>query len=209
MADSAVVFAGITAHSVTHDGVMIGPAVFEALMTVPGVAGVSHFQGHIPGSVMGQLRQINTGAVSHFRRQVVGLVFTVELAVEGNAGQAQAEIAASDVVPAVLVGIIVTAIEPMAPVRAIQAIAVTTEHGQAGYAEREVRRRREIGTDANETGIIVIVQPTGTSAVGAVAFEEAVEEMDVSLAEETEETTDALGFHEVGLDGRQGTHVVA
>ena len=33
--------------------------------------------------------------------------------------------------------------------------------------------------------------------------------MDVSLAEKAEETTDALGFHEVGLDGRQGTHVVA
>ena len=137
------------------------------------------------------------------------LVFTVELAIEGNAGQVQAEIAASDVVPAVLVGVIVTAIEPVAPVRAIQAIAVTTEHRQAGYAERKVRRWREIGTDAKETGIIVIGQPTSTSAVGAVAFEEAVEEMDVSLAEKAEETTDALGFHEVGLDGRQGTHVVA
>ena len=48
MADRAVVFAGIAAHSVTHDGVMIGPAVIEALMTVPDVAGISHFQGHIP-----------------------------------------------------------------------------------------------------------------------------------------------------------------
>lgn len=41
-----------------------------------------------------------------------------------------------------------------------------------------------------------------------VAFEEAVEEMDVCLAEESEEAADALGFNEVRLDGRQGTHVV-
>ena len=91
---------------------------------------------------MSQFRQVDTGPVCDFGRHIMRLVFAVEFAIEGDARQAQAEVAAGNVIPAVLIGIVIAAIEPMAPVGAIQTIAVTAEHGQAGQAEGEVLQPR-------------------------------------------------------------------
>lgn len=148
---------------------------------------------------MSQFRQVYAGPVSNFGRHIVRLVFAVEFAIE---------VAAGNIIPTVRIGIVITAIEPMAPVGTIQAITVTAEHGQAGQAEGEVRCRRKVGADADEAGIVVICHSPGSRTIMTVAFEEAVEEMDVCLTEESEEAADALWFNEVRLDGRQGAHVV-
>ena len=139
----------------------------------------------------------------------MGLVFTVKFTVEGGTWQAQAKVTAGDVVPAVGSCVVIAAVEPVPPVGAIEAIVVAAEHGKAGKAESEVRCRREVGADAEEARVVIVRAAVDPGLIGAVAFEEAVEEMDVGLAEETEEAAYFLWFNEVGLNGRQGTHVVA
>ena len=129
MADGRIVFTGILSHIVTHDGIVVGPAILEMLVTVPTVCRMGHFQRHIPGAIPGQRRQIEASTPRYIGRQIMRLVFAIEFSIECHLWQTETEITTGDIIPAVVAVIIVAAIGPMLPVRPVQAVMVSAQYG--------------------------------------------------------------------------------